>query len=78
MTGWWIKREKDIPEPHRYDFPDGFIFYAYSVVTVWTTVGVDTSTNLYWDLSVPVWTDTVECAYLKDDNDNTIDYYCND
>ena len=46
MEGWWIKADKS---GARYDFPDNFSLGSDKTVKVWTKVGQNTSSNLYWN-----------------------------
>ena len=71
MTDWRIKAETG----ERYDFPE-FTLRAGRKVKVWTGSGTNTSTDLYWGESSPVWKDNGSCAYLKDEDVVLIDTYC--
>lgn len=72
MTGWGIKAEKS---GKRYNFPEDFTLGADKSVKVWTKTGQNTSSNLFWGSSVPVWDDTRDTGYLKNKNGDTVDTY---
>lgn len=71
MTDWKLRDENQ----NVYTFPD-FTLKKGAKVKVWTKDGTDTSSNLYWGLTEPVWNNKNDCAYLKDENGNRIDDYC--
>jgi len=71
MTDWFIKAETG----QKYIFPS-FKLKAGKRVKVWSGVGTDTSTNLYWGSSEPIWKDNHSCAYLKDDERKLHSTYC--
>ena len=48
-----------------YTFP-AFTLDVGASVNVWTKVGSDTTTDLYWGRSVAVWNNTGDTAYLRD------------
>jgi len=70
MDGWWIKADSG----PRYDFVN-FTLGGGASVKVWTKNGSDTSTNLYWDRTEPVWNDNGDTAYLRDSDGKVIDTY---
>ena len=75
MTDWYIKDDG----PNRYDFPENFSIGSKVTIKVWTMVGTNTSTNLYWNSPVEVWNDSEDCAYLVDDSGGKkihVDDYC--
>ncbi len=58
-----------------------FIFPKYSLhprqsVSIWTKIGKNTETDLFWNKSTPIWNNTQDCAYLKTNNGVLIDFYC--
>ncbi len=71
MKEWAIKADWS---GERYVFPD-FTLGGGKTVKVWSKVGTDTSTNLYWNLSTEVWKDTHDTAYLRDDNNDLVNTY---
>lgn len=71
MTDWMLRDENR----NVFTFPT-FTLGAGATVKVWTKSGTDTSSNLYWDSDVPIWNDHGDCAYLRDDENNSIDTYC--
>uniref|UniRef100_UPI001BD391C9 NosD domain-containing protein n=1 Tax=Methanomethylovorans sp. TaxID=2758717 RepID=UPI001BD391C9 len=60
LTGWEIKDEGDI---HTYKFPS-FQLGAGEAVTLYTTKGTNTGTELYWGSGGFVWNDDGDTAYL--------------
>ncbi|MCK4898346.1 MAG: lamin tail domain-containing protein [Anaerolineales bacterium] len=71
MENWRIKTESG----ERYDFPK-FTLREGRTVKVWSGLGVDGSSNLYWKSQVEIWKDNSDCAYLKDSDKVLIDKYC--
>lgn len=71
MTDWILRDENQ----NVYTFPT-FTLSAGATVKVWTKSGTNTSSNLYWGSSVPIWNDHGDCGYLRDDDNNLIDAYC--
>lgn len=74
MKDWIIKPAK-AGTGVKYVFPS-FTLGAGKIVNVWTKSGTDTSTDLYWDSTIPVWNDNHDCGYLKNDNGGTESSYC--
>jgi hypothetical protein len=72
MTGWLLRGEKS---GNQYTFPT-FSLGGGNSVKVWTKVGIDNSSNLYRDLTEPVWNDHNDCVYLKDEDGVPIDSEC--
>lgn len=72
MTGWRL-RDENLPKEQWYFFPK-FILKKYSTVKVWTKIGNDTSSNLYWDRTTPVWDNGGDCAYLHKYDNNLYDW----
>ncbi|WP_367343696.1 PGF-pre-PGF domain-containing protein [Methanomethylovorans sp.] len=60
LTGWEIKDEGDL---HTYKFPS-FQLGAGEAVTLYTTKGTNTGTELYWGSGGFVWNDDGDTAYL--------------
>ena len=71
MDGWWIKVDSS---GARYDFSD-FTLGGDKSVKVWTKVGTDTATNLYWGRTEDVWDDDSDTAYLRDDEGDVVDTF---
>lgn len=72
LEGWYIKVESN--SSLRYNFPK-FSLGGGKTVRVWTKIGNDTASDLYWDLTTPVWKDNGDCAYLRDPT-TLRDKYC--
>lgn len=71
MTDWILRDENQ----NVFTFPD-FKLSKGSKVKVWTKAGTDTSSNLYWGRTEPVWNNKNDCAYLRDDNNDLVDKMC--
>ena len=71
LTGWtiWSKRNDKT-----YTFPE-FELKSNQTVQVWTRPGTDTDTYLFWGLPIEVWKDDGDCAKLKDENENLVNWY---
>jgi hypothetical protein len=73
MEGWIIRNEHQPPDI--YTFPE-FSLRSGRTVKVWTKSGTNSSTDLYWGRTEPVWNPGGDCAYLRkpdpDDDDETI------
>ena len=61
LSGWSLSDG----ESHKFVFPD-FVMLPNSEVTVHTTGGVDSATDLYWGQSVARWGGSGTIAYLRD------------
>ncbi|MEJ2353212.1 MAG: lamin tail domain-containing protein, partial [Anaerolineales bacterium] len=72
MTGWLLRGEKST---NQYTFPP-FSLGAGNSVKIWTKIGIDNSSNLYRDLTEPVWNDYSDCVYLKGEDGVPIDSVC--
>jgi len=55
-SGYWIP----------YSFPNGFTLNAGAEVIVYTGIGTDTGTELYWGRGSPIWNNDHDTAYLRD------------
>lgn len=73
LEGWYIKVESN--SSLRYNFPK-FNLGGGKTVRVWTKNGANTSSDLYWGLTTPVWKDNGDCAYLRDNTAVLRDKYC--
>ena len=72
MTDWTLRDEnKNI-----YPFPDNFKLLSGKSVKVWTKRGDDTSTDLYWGLTEPVWNLGSDCGYLRNEDNVRVSSYC--
>lgn len=71
MTGWVLRDDSK----NEFVFPR-FTLNAYTTVKVWTKAGVNNPTNLYWGRTTPVWNDSSDCAYLRDEDDEKVDSVC--
>ena len=71
MEGWWIKADSGA----KYDFPDNFSLGSDKAVKVWTKVGQDTSSNLYWDRTEEAWNNNGDTGYLKDKDGDLVDSF---
>jgi cardiolipin synthase len=71
MTDWTLRDDAN----HVYTFPT-FTLNAGASVRVWTKAGTDTATDLYWGSGSAVWTNTGDCAYLRDSGGTPIDTSC--
>ena len=71
MEGWILRDESG----NIYIFPE-FSLRSNRTVTVWTRSGTNSSTDLYWGRTEPVWNDGGDCAYLRkpdpDKDDGTL------
>lgn len=72
LTGWWVKADSG----ERYDFPSGFTLGGGELVRVRSGSGSNTSSDLYWGLSYPLWVDLGNCAYVKNADGVTVDSAC--
>jgi hypothetical protein len=71
MTGWTLHNTTG----QTYYFPTGFTLAGEARVRVWTKTGQDSSTNLYWASSAPIWNDKSDTAYLRDDTRSVVDTF---
>ncbi len=75
LGGWFIRVESIAGPEGRYEFPSTFVLREDRTVKVWTGLGEDTSTDLYWGQLIPRWKDNRDCGYLRDEED-VKDVYC--
>lgn len=68
LTGWTVADEAG----HSYQFPDGFALAAGDRVTLYTSEGSDTATELYWGRSSPVWNNTGDTVVVTDADGDTV------
>lgn len=69
LTGWEIKDEDN---KHTYVFPY-FQLEAGATVTLYTSKGFDSETELYWGSDNPFWNNEGDIASLYDSNANLVD-----
>ncbi len=70
MTGWTILDEAN----NFYDFPN-FLLANGSSVTLYTGSGPDTTTQLYWGSTKPIWNNGGDTLYLRDAEGYLVTYY---
>jgi hypothetical protein len=82
MSGWRLYDDaykRGTARDHIFVFPSGFILRAGQSVFVYTGIGTNTSTKLYFGRPqgkyAAIWNNTGDCAYLEDDKGNLIDKY---
>jgi hypothetical protein len=68
MTGWTVR---DIAG-HEYEFPDGFSLPSGQSVTLRTGTGPDSSRELYWDASRPVWNNAGDAVLVYDERESLV------
>jgi hypothetical protein len=76
MDDWILKN--DHREPDIFTFPK-FTLKSGGKVKVWTKAGDNTSRDLYWGRTEPVWNKGGDCAYLRekiDDDTEEVARYC--
>jgi hypothetical protein len=71
LEGWWIK---EVSWGYRYDFPDISIGGG-KTIRVWTRIGANTSSDLYWGRGEEAWKDNGDTAYLRNANGDIVDTY---
>ncbi len=59
---------------HTFVFP-GFSLPPRGRVRVWTRIGENSESNLYWGRRGAVWTNIGDIAYLRDQNGVLVDQY---
>jgi competence protein ComEC len=68
LSGWKIEDEGS---KHTYTFPS-FTLDSGSTITVYTEEGMDSATELYWQLENPIWNNDGDKAYLYDNTGKLI------
>ncbi|MBE2198488.1 MAG: lamin tail domain-containing protein [Anaerolinea sp.] len=68
LTGWTLSDESD----HVFAFPAGFTLAAGAQVRVWTKVGVNTQTDLYYNSSQAIWNNTGDTATLRNNANQVV------
>ena len=83
MSGWILYDEaykKGTARDHVFRFPSGFVLKAGHSVKVYTGIGIQTSTELYFGRPAgdyaAIWNNDGDCAYLQDDKGNVVHEYC--
>jgi hypothetical protein len=71
MEGWTLKDDSG----NELEF-HAFTLRAYTTIVVWTKAGQNNSTNYYWGSSQPIWNDSEDCAYLRDDENEPVASIC--
>lgn len=74
MTGWRLV--SDSSTVFKYDFPDGYELSTGQTVRVFTKTGKNEALKLYMNQTNEFWHDNKDCAYLKDDERNTVNAFC--
>lgn len=67
MTNWTLR---DIAN-HVFTFP-GFSLPAGGAVQVWTGIGTNNSSNLYWESGAAIWNNTGDTATLRNNSGQVI------
>lgn len=67
MTNWTLR---DIAN-HVFTFP-GFSLPAGGAVQVWTGIGTNNSSNLYWGSGAAIWNNTGDTATLRNNSGQVI------
>lgn len=73
LKDWWIRSEFT---PKFYTIPNNFTLDPDDTVRIWTKSGTNNNTNLYMGKTEPVWRNSGDCGYLRDDDDNLMDRVC--
>lgn len=68
LTGWRIEDEAD----HTYQFPTGFTLAPGDTVTLYTGVGTDSDTALYWGSEDAVWNNGGDTIFLYDETGSVV------
>jgi Intermediate filament tail domain. len=71
LTGYAVEDEVQ----KRYQFPDGFVLSGGLTVTLHSGSGPDTSTDLYWGQSSPVWNNSGDTVFVFDDTGTQVVSY---
>lgn len=73
LKDWWIRSEY---RSKFYTIPNNFYLDPDDTVRIWTKSGTNNNTNLYMNLSEPVWRNSGDCGYVRDDDNNLMDRLC--
>ena len=71
LSGWSLRDD----QKNTFNFPH-YLLGSGQTLSVWSRTGVDTTSNLYWNLEAEVWNDGHDCAYLRDSNGKLQSYVC--
>ncbi len=72
MSGWILHDEG---KNYEFLFPDGFSLGPGAEVTIYTGVGSDSQSELWWGLDSPVWNNSGDTAFLKNSQKEIVDNY---
>jgi len=61
MSGWTLNDESN----RTFSFPNGFILWANSNVTIRTGSGTNTASDLFWNSGSAIWNNDHDTAYLR-------------
>ena len=68
MTGWTLSDD----DGRVFTFPS-FTLAAGAPVQIWTRSGANTSSDLFWNQALSIWTNTGDVAYLRSSSGTLID-----
>jgi PKD repeat protein len=71
LTGWEVSDEGG----HVFEFPAGFTLAPGAWVMIFTGSGTNTSTELYWGSTEPIWNDDSDIAVLRDATGDIVNLY---
>lgn len=76
LEEWWINSEFIGRQIFDYQIPDNFTLDLDESVRIWTKSGTNNNTNLYMAKTTPVWRNSGDCGYLRDDTTDLVDRWC--
>ncbi|HWQ82987.1 MAG TPA: lamin tail domain-containing protein, partial [Anaerolineales bacterium] len=78
LEEWWINSEFITRGVFDYQIPDNFILDTDDSVKIWTKSGTNNNSNLYMAKATPVWRNSGDCGYLRDNTDDheLVDRWC--
>lgn len=71
LSGWSIHDDHG----NRFDFPPGFSLAPSTSVTIYTGIGTNITTALYWHHFSPVWTNDGDTVFIYNEKDILIETY---
>jgi hypothetical protein len=71
MAGWTLGDESGL----RFTFPP-LALEPGGYVRVWTKIGANTNSDLYWGKRQAIWNNAGDCASLRDSTGRLVDTYC--
>jgi competence protein ComEC len=71
LAGWTLRDD----QKNVFTFP-AVVLGSGQTVSVWSRTGVDTTSNLYWNLDAEIWNDGGDCGYLRDESGKLQSYIC--